>query len=113
MLKYSSTAVKCILFWMGIVVLDNIIFMQTDANLDRFLVFADNLSVREYKVTKEDWGDMCGITIIRDWTWKKDYMLFNFYGDGSLRYVHGYSELEPDVPEKSLLRKIIKKFSWG
>lgn len=84
-----------------------------DTDLHRFLLFTDNLKSKKVDVIKEDWDNMCGISIVEKHSLVNRYTTFGFYSDGSLRGIYTHEEPIKNVPESSIFRKLLNKTFWS
>lgn len=88
--------------------------IAVETDLERFLLFSDNLNCKRVKVIKEDWDNMCGITIIEDGaSVSSRYATFAFETDGSFRGLYTGEEPIKNVPEGSIFTKLLNKSFWS
>ena len=72
-----------------------------DNDLSRFTKFLDAIPHNAIDIIKEDWDNMCGITVSNKFVGSKsDSICFNFYGDGKFRAI-----IDPSEENKTELYK--------
>lgn len=87
--------------------------ITTQTDLERFLLFADNLKSKRVKVVKEDWDNMCGISIVENGSLSTRHATFGFESDGSFRGLYTGEEPIKSVPESSIFTKLLNKSFWS
>lgn len=61
-----------------------------ETDLHRFLKFLKGIETSynpHISVEKEDWNNMCGITVKQSFSGKDEHICFNFYEDGKFRVI--------------------------
>lgn len=88
---------------------------EGENDLSRFIKFLDAIPYNAIDIIKEDWYNMCGITISNKFVASKgDSICFNFYSDGKFRAIIDPSkENQRELYERSQDREFKYASLWA
>ena len=92
--------------------------LSEDNDLSRFMSFVDNAGLGyegEMNTIKEDWDNMCGITVSSNYAGTTNASIcFNFYEDGTYRAMIPTSdENRREIFKKALKKELSYLGFWG